>query len=368
MTLHQKYNLTKIISAAGSFTPLGVSRSSARVGQAAAEALSEFFVMDELQDVASAAIADWTGAEAAAVTHCVAAGLTLGVAAAMTGGHPDGVAVLPDTSGMPSRVVLPAGSAVNYGHPLLQDLRLAGATPVLAGTDERSSVEDIETELAKPGTACLLLVSSRLVRGEPIDLAQAVSAAHRHGVPVIIDGAAQDMRIPDLLATGADLVLISAHKYLASPTAGLIIGRRELVTAARAHEKGIGRAMKATKEAIIGVLASIEERKAVDMEDWQRRQQEKVTAVVEEANALPGVNATAVTDPVGMPFSRVQLDIDQEAAGMNAAALAASLKSGTPSVRVMEHSLAEGKIILELVALTGEEAGIIVAEIAQRLR
>ena len=172
MTLHQKYNLTKIISAAGSFTPLGVSRSSPGVGQAAAEALSEFFVMDELQDAASTAIADWTGAEAASVTHCVAAGITLGVAAAMAGGEPDGVAVLPDTSGLPSRVVLPAGSAVNYGHPLLQDLRLAGATPVLAGTDERCNIEDLETELAEPGTACLLLVASRLVRGELVDLAQ----------------------------------------------------------------------------------------------------------------------------------------------------------------------------------------------------
>ena len=367
MSLHQKYNLTKVISAAGSFTPLGVSRSSPAVGQAAAAALSEFFVMDELQDTASAVIADWTGAEAAAVTHCVAAGITLGVAAAMAGGEPDKVALLPDTSGLPNRIVLPAGSAVNYGHPLLQDLRLAGATPVLAGTDQRCSSEDLDVELAKPGTACLILVSSRLVRGDPIDLAQAVAVAHRHGIPAIIDGAAQDMRIPDLLATGADLVLISAHKYLASPTAGLIIGRRDLVTAVRAHEKGIGRAMKATKEAIVGVLASIEGRMTIDRDAWQQQQEEKVIAFVQKANGLSGVSATSEADPAGLPFSRVHLDIDAATAGMDAVALAANLKSGTPSIRVMEHSLAEGKIILELVALSNQETNIIVREIAAQL-
>ena len=63
----------------------------------------------------------------------------------------------------------------------------------------------------------------------------------------------------------ADLVLVSAQKYLASPTAGLIIGRKRLVHACRAHEKGIGRAMKATKEAVIGVLAALEERQNLCM-------------------------------------------------------------------------------------------------------
>lgn len=86
----------------------------------------------------------------------------------------------------------------------------------------------------------------------------AVAAAHAQGLPAIIDAAAQDMRIDDLLKTGADLVLVSAHKYLASPTAGLVIGKKHMVDAVRAQGKGIGRAMKASKEAICDVLATIE--------------------------------------------------------------------------------------------------------------
>lgn len=244
MSLHDKYQLTRIINAAGTFTPLGVSRSTPAVAESARAALSEFVVIDELQDAVSAAIARFTGAEAGAVTHCVAAGITLSVAAAMGGKAPDRVARLPDTSGLPNRVVLPAAHAIDYGHPIEQDIRLAGAQPVLVGSDEECGIEDIDVALGHEDTACLLLVSSRLVRGKPIDMAKAVTAAHRRGVPAIIDGAAQDMRIGELLETGADLVLVSGHKYLASPTAGLVIGQRGLIEAVRAQETGLGRAMK----------------------------------------------------------------------------------------------------------------------------
>ena len=239
-----------------------------------AQALGDFFVIDELQARVSEAVAGLTGAEAAAVTHCVSAGITLSVAAAMAGSDPQKVAALPDSRGLSDRVVLPAGHAVDYGHPILTDIRLAGAVPVLAGSESGCTAQDIDAALSHERTACLLLVSSRLVSGPPVDLRAAVAAARRRGVPAIIDGAAQDMRIGDLLATGADVVLVSAHKYLASPTAGLIVGRSALVQACRAQEQGIGRAMKATKESLLGVLAAIDARRQLDVEAWRTGQQE----------------------------------------------------------------------------------------------
>jgi len=367
LQIQERYDLTRVINAAGTFTPLGVSRSSAQVGRTVAEALSEFFVMDELQEVAGAAIARMSGAQAGAVTHCVAAGITLSVAAAMAGSDPDRVAALPDTSGLPNRVVLPAGHAVDYGHSILQDVRLAGATPVIAGSDERCSIADIEAALAHPQTACLLLMSSRLVRGEPIDLSKAVAAAHHRGVPAIIDGAAQDMRVRELVATGADLVLVSAHKYLASPTAGLVIGSRALVRAVRAHEKGIGRAMKPSKEGICGVLVAIEERDSLDLAAWRQMQEDKVAFFVEQTNELPGVSAAAVADSAGMPFSRAHLEIDPARSGRDAAALAHALKSKSPSIRVMEHGLGDGRLILELVPLDKAELETVIARLTEAL-
>ncbi|WP_372348141.1 aminotransferase class V-fold PLP-dependent enzyme [Streptomyces sp. KL116D] len=363
MGLHDQYGLTQVINARGPFTPLGVSRSDERVTAAVAAALSGFFVMEELQDLASRTVARATGAQAATVVHCTSSAITLSVAAAMTGTAPERIAALPDTRGMPTRVVLPAGHTVDYGHPLVQDVRLAGATPVVSGTEDECTVADLERDLAHPDTACLVLVSSRLTRGAPVPLADAVAAAHRRGVPVVVDGAAQDLRIDELLATGADLVLVSGQKYLGSPTAGLVLGRAEAVRAVRAQEKGIGRAMKASKEAVIGVVEALRLRAELDRVAWRRAQTDKVARFAARVSALPGVAGTVVDDPTGLPFPRANVVVDPAVAGRDAAALAAALRAGSPQIWVITQHQDRGELLLELVPLTDEE----VAEILRAL-
>ncbi|MET7283401.1 aminotransferase class V-fold PLP-dependent enzyme [Kribbella sp. NPDC005582] len=357
MSIHDRYRLSAVINARGTYTPLGVSRSSDGVAEAVAQALPEFFVMTELGDRASETIAQVTGAQAGAVVHCTAASITLAVAATMAGTDPRRIASLPNTTDMHNRVVMPACHVVDYGHSNLQGIRLAGAQVDLAGDEARCTLEDLEAELDGPDICCLMLVSSRLTSGPPIDLVAAIRAAHRRGVPAIIDGAAQFPRVADLLATGADLVLISGQKYLASPTAGLIAGTWPLVQAVRAQEHGIGRAMKPTKEAVIGVIAALEEWQALDRMKWEADELAKAGDFADAAARIPGVTATVVPDPTGLPVSRVVLTVP------NAHDIATQLEAGSPSIYVMTDRLADDQLTLELVPLTKDEIDVVLARL-----
>ncbi|ERJ19179.1 L-seryl-tRNA selenium transferase protein [Salinisphaera shabanensis E1L3A] len=361
MNLYERYGLTPVINAAGTYTPLGVSRSSPYVAETAAAALGQFFVIDELQDRISQTVSQIYGVEAAALTHCVAAGITMAVAAAMTGTNETKIAALPNTRDLPSRVVIPAAHVVNYGHPILTDIRLAGATPIQVGGHEACQIAELDAALADTDTACLLLVSSRLTQGPRVDFDEAVRVAHKRSIPVIIDGAAQDIRLEELLRTGADIVLVSAHKYLAAPTAGLMIGRADYVAACRAQEKGIGRGMKASKEALCGVLAALEERAALDRDDWRDEQARKVAWFLDQMQPVQSIVATEWPDPSMAPFSRVVLQLDS---AERAAALVARLAHERPAIRVMEHELAQGRLILELVPLTDRELDVVASRIA----
>ena len=81
----------------------------------------------ELQARASRAIADVTGAEAGFVSACSSAGICMAIAGAMTGDRMAAIEQPPDTTGMKNEVVIQTGHLVNYGHPIEQDIRLAGA-------------------------------------------------------------------------------------------------------------------------------------------------------------------------------------------------------------------------------------------------
>ncbi|WBQ04510.1 aminotransferase class V-fold PLP-dependent enzyme [Kribbella sp. CA-293567] len=361
MGTHERHRLTEVINAKGTYTPLGVSRSSPGVAAAVGKALSEFFVMDQLADRAGDALAQATGAQAGAITHCTSAAITVTVAAVMAGTDPGRIAALPDTTDLHNRVVLPATQVVDYGQSNVQAIRLAGASVILAGDENHCSISDLDTALAGPDVACLLLVSSRLVNGEPMDLTAAVRAAHRRGVPAIIDGAGQFARTADLLATGADAVLVSAQKYLAAPTAGLVFGTQRLVRAVRAQEKGIGRGFKPTKEAIVGVLAALEEWHAMDRAKWEADQAAKVTDFATAAGKLPGITAEVVPDSAGLPLSRVLLTVS---GGIDATTLAARLEQGTPAIHVITSPSSAGELLLELVPLDDDEVEIILTRLA----
>jgi len=115
--------------------------------------------------------------------------------------------------------------------------------------------------------------------------------------------------------------------------------------------------MKPTKEAIIGVLAALEEWQAFDRVKWEADELAKVDAFVAAASRIPDVTAEVVKDPTGLQVSRVLLKV------ADAKRVATELEAGTPSIYVMTDRMAEGELVLELVPLTAEEIDAVLARL-----
>ncbi len=365
MNLQSKYALNKIINARGAFTPLGVSRSSAYVAEITGEALKHYFDIDELQTRAGQIIASHCGAEFATITNCASAAITLSIAATMTGMDHQKIASLPDTSGMNSKVIIAASHNVNYGHPIEQDIRLAGCTPIFVGDHTGCTINQINSALAQPGITAILYVESRMTSGEVPVLENVVTAAHAKKIPIIVDGAAQDMRMGELVSSGADLLVFSAQKYLAAPTAGIVVGHKSMVEAVHAQIYGIGRPMKAAKETILGTIAAIEERGQMDMDDWSKTKQHEAIRFAEELEKLENINTTLVKDPSKGEFWRIDMKIEENAAGIGAAEIADRLQRDSPVIFCLDTRKNEGILNFEVLNLDIEERQIIIKRIGQ---
>ncbi|MFP6764224.1 MAG: aminotransferase class V-fold PLP-dependent enzyme, partial [Planctomycetaceae bacterium] len=267
-----------------------------------------------------------------------------------------------------SRVVIQKGHCVNYGNPIEQAIRLAGAVPVETGTVNRCLPAQMQYELEKGGVTAIVHVESHhTVRYGWVSLPAVCELAHKFGVPVIVDGAAQDQRLQELITAGADLVLTSAHKYLCSTTAGIVAGRKHLIDAVSLQNRGIGRPMKAGKEAIIGAMAALEFRAAQDMPAWTAEQDRKVHLVLDSLQNIPGLSLSIDPDPNGCPFSRARLTLDARTSQHTAVNLSAVLAEGDPAIMMRAHHADEGYLNLDAIELTDDDIILACREIRRLL-
>ena len=362
--LHRTYELTSVINLSGPLTVYGTSVSSEGMIAAAAEGLRHHWNMDELFQRAGERIVDWSGAEAGVLTACSASGITLSVAACMTGDDPARIGQLPDAQGMPHEVVIQKGHAVNFGAPIEQMIRLAGATPVEVGTVNKTTPAQIDAGIGPNTAAGMFVISHHTTLYGYVQLDRFIEIFHGHSLPVIIDAAAQDHQIERLVASGADLIVFSGQKYLSGPTAGVVCGRKDLVRALYLQNSGIGRGMKVGKEGILGTIVAIEERMKQGVESWECEQQAKVERLAGLLGELPGIDVSIEKDLVGQPVHRVKLVIDSDTLGLDAAQLCLLLQESSPSIKPRDHHSDEGWFLLEPVHISPGEMDFV----ATRLR
>jgi uncharacterized pyridoxal phosphate-dependent enzyme len=337
--------LTPLINISGTETVFGASPVSPEVVRAIAGILPQSVEIAELQRAASRAIAAATGAEAGCVTNCTSASIVIAVAACMTGLDLAAIERLPDTTGLRNEVAIAKGHIVNYGSLISGDIRLTGARVVEFGAALETGLYQLRAVLGPSTAAAVYVVSHHAAPTGMIPLPAFVAACHGAGVPVIVDAAAE-YGWRETIAAGADLVLFSAQKPLGGPTAGIIAGRRSLVRACYAQQRGIGRPMKAGKEAVVGTIAALSRWAGLDHDGQRRALDGRIQRLGKRLAGIAGLAAAAVPDETGNPFSRLVLTIDAAAAGFSAHGLAAALAAGRP--RILVRALQADRGILQL--------------------
>lgn len=319
------------LNAAGTYTRLTASKMPREVVDAMQEASTQYVDLEELHEKAGDRIAELLGCDAALVTAGCASALTLATAACVAGKDPDRIKRLPDTREMKNEVVMQRSHRNGYDHAI----RNCGVRLV-----EVETVAEMEAAINER-TAMLFFLNHNELDGS-IGHEEFVQIGNRYGVPTLNDAAADVPPVDNLFRftrMGYDLVAYSGGKGLLGPqSAGLLLGRRELIEAARLnnspHSDSVGRTNKVNKEEIVGMLVALEmflerDHSAV-WKDWTRRCKRIERPLAE----IPGISTEVFVPEIANAVPHLRVRWDYASSGLDAAQAAALLREGEPSIEV----------------------------------
>ena len=352
-----------VINARGMNTMASGSLMPKPVLEAMAEAATAFVDMEELNRKAGEHIARLIGVEAAHVTSGSAGGLLLAAAAVIAGEDQAAITQLPDTTGLRDGIVIERCRRIRYD----QALRTAGGRLVEVGDADGCTPEQMEAAIDDSIAAIMYIVSPYLGQNG-VKVEDAIAIAHRHNLPIIVDGASTlppTSHLTRWTSLGADLVIYSGGKGIRGPQgSGLLVGRKDLIRAAAANgapNGAIGRPAKVSKEDIIGLVTALE---LFLEEDWTiewNRHVEQAEEIVGAIEDVPGVSAIIDKDSSVWTTPTILLSVDEKAIGRTPDELMVALRDGEPPIltRVFQD-----KLLIDPHNLQGDEASIV----ARRLR
>ncbi|WP_338492035.1 DgaE family pyridoxal phosphate-dependent ammonia lyase [Erwinia aphidicola] len=354
LSIYEKYHLKQVINASGRMTILGVSTPSADVVETVSYGLNHYFEMKDLVNKTGAYIAGLLGCEAAVVVSCASAGIAQSVAAVIV---KDNDWLLENLHAaplmVPHDIVLPKGHNVNYGAPVGTMLALGGGKLVEAGYANECSPQQLSAAITPQTAAIMYIKSHHSVQKSHLSVEQAAVVAREHGVPLIVDAAAEE----DLQAYygfGADLVIYSGAKAIEGPTSGLVIGKAQYVEWVKRQSNGIGRAMKVGKEGILGLTQAIENYLRVE-KTTGAQMVEKMTPFIDSLNQLAGIQARTVWDAAGRDIARAEIHFDEAVIGRTTGEVVQALKTGAIAIYFRGYKANEGIVEVDVRSVSAEQ-------------
>ena len=319
------------INAAGTYTDMTASLMPPEVMAAINYASKQFVPLTELHDRVGERIAALVKAEAAMVSAGAASAMTLGTAGVLTGGDAKKIVDLPNLAGMKSEVIMQKSHRFGYDHAV----RNCGVTIV-----EVETAAELEAAIS-PKTAMMLFYNNNNSLGQIRD-EEFVRLGKKHGVVTMNDCAADVPPVENLwkfTAMGFDLVAFSGGKGIRGPqSAGLLLGRKDLIAAARANAapngNSIGRGMKVNKEEMVGMLAAIERFVKLDHAANDREYQRRAEVILKSLARIDGVTASITVPEVANHVPHVKVVLDTAVTGITGQEISKQLREGTPSIGV----------------------------------
>jgi L-seryl-tRNA(Ser) seleniumtransferase len=319
------------INAAGTYTDMTASLMPPEVMAAINYASKHFVPLNELHDRIGERIATLVKAEAAMVSCGAASAMTLGTAGVLTGLDQKKIVDLPNLAGMKTEVIMQKSHRFGYDHAI----RNCGVSIV-----EVETAAELEAAIS-PKTAMMLFYNNNNSVGQIRDEAF-VALGKKHGVVTMNDCAADVPPVENLwkfTAMGFDLVVFSGGKGIRGPqSAGLLLGRKDLVAAARANAapngNTIGRGMKVNKEEMLGMLVALERFINLDHAALDREYTKRANVVLESLAGIRGVTASITVPEVANHVPHVQIKLDTAVTGITGQEISKRLREGTPSIGV----------------------------------
>jgi D-glucosaminate-6-phosphate ammonia-lyase len=350
ITTYESIGLRPVINCVGTVTSLGGSLMSPEVKMAMEEASKHYIPMVELVEAAGRRIAELTGAEWGCVTSGAAGSLIAAAAACTAGADPKKMAQLPDTTGMKNElIVIKPQIGAFQGYIKAVQLKMS----------EYDTIKELDAAV-NANTAIIGIWSELLCEGD-VKLEDIISVGKKHGVPVLVDAAAERPDVPNVyLEAGADLVVYSGGKCMRGPQcAGLLFGRKDLVQAASrniAPFGGIGRPSKVGKEEIMGVLTALDLwNNALDHEAEWRDWETKLKHISDAVSSIQSVK-TEVVQPHRPSNHALRLKVtwDQNTVKINPKEVEEQLGKGEPRI-MMRPSGDDGMLIMSFMIEDGDE-------------
>lgn len=352
MDYYNKYGLKKVINASGKMTILGVSKYADEAIEAQKFGGENFFEISELEEKVGQYIAQLIHVEDSQIVSSASAGIALSIAGIIGQGssyhlyHPYSEKITK------REIIIPKGHNVDYGTPVEIMIEVGGGKIIEAGYANMCTSDHIEELITDETAAVLYIKSHHTVQKSMLSVGEAAQIAHKHGLPLIVDAAAEQ-DLYKYIEAGADLVIYSGAKAFEGPSSGLVIGKKELIEWVRLQSKGIGRAMKIGKENILGLAAAVEAYLKNGPETGHKMK-ERLEPFIKQLNSLEGVSSSMIQDSSGRDIYRAEVKVDA-GLGLSATEIVEKLKQGQPAIYTREYRVNNGIIEFDVRAMNEEE-------------